>query len=147
MHPEASHVIDPPAKPAAVPSWLEWKGTGGVLVVDDDEAVRLVLTRTLTKIGFSVTAAADGREAVAHMAEDPGRYRLVLLDYKLPGMDSGAVFAEIRRRRNDLPVILMSGYCQEDAAHRSGGMDFANFLHKPFTIDVLASKVRQALGA
>jgi two-component system cell cycle sensor histidine kinase/response regulator CckA len=146
MHPEATHVIDRPAK-AAAPSWLEWKGSGGVLVVDDDEAVRLVLMRTLTKIGFSVTVAADGSEAVAHMKADPGRYRLVLLDYKLPGMDSSAVFYEIRNRRADLPVILMSGYCREDAADRSSGMDFADFLHKPFTIDVLASKVRQALGA
>jgi DNA-binding NtrC family response regulator len=146
MHPEATHVIERPAK-AVVPSWLEWKGSGGVLVVDDDEAVRLVLMRTLTKIGFSVTVAADGSEAVAHMEADPSRYRLVLLDYKLPGMDSSAVFHEIRVRRVDLPVILMSGYCREDAADRSSGMNFADFLHKPFTIDVLASKVRQALGA
>ena len=99
------------------------------------------------RIGFSVTAAADGAEAVAHMEADPNRYRLVLLDFKLPGMPSSAVFAEIRNRRVDLPVILMSGYCREDAADRSTGMDFADFLHKPFTIDVLASKVRQALGA
>jgi two-component system, cell cycle sensor histidine kinase and response regulator CckA len=146
MHPEATHVIERPAK-AVVPSWLEWKGSGGVLVVDDDEAVRLVLMRSLTKIGFTVTVAADGPEAVAHMEADPSRYRLVLLDFKLPGMDSSVVFHEIRSRRVDLPVILMSGYCREDAADRSSGMDFADFLNKPFTIDVLASKVRHALGA
>ncbi|HZZ19098.1 MAG TPA: response regulator [Opitutaceae bacterium] len=146
MLPEASNVIERP-KAAAVPTWLEWKGSGCVLVIDDDEAVRLVLLRTLTKIGFSVTLAADGTEAVAHMEADPTRYNLALLDYKLPGMDSGTVFCQIRSKRPDIPVILMSGYSREDAADRSSGMDFADFLHKPFTVDVLATKVRTALGA
>jgi CheY-like chemotaxis protein len=145
MPPEILHAIDRPTKAAPVPAWLEWKSTGGVLVVDDDEAVRLVLLRTLTKLGFSVNVAANGTEAVALMEDDPARYRLVLLDYKLPGMDSGAVFTEIRAKRPDLPIILMSGYCREDAIDHSGGRDFADFLHKPFTVDVLASKVRLAL--
>jgi two-component system cell cycle sensor histidine kinase/response regulator CckA len=147
MTPEAPHVIDRPAKPAPVPAWLEWKGSGSVLVIDDDEAVRLVLLRTLTKIGFAVSLAGDGREALVHMEADPGRYRLILLDYKLPGMDSRTLFGEMRAKRPDVPVILMSGYCREDAADRSNGMDLADFLHKPFTIDVLASKIRGALGA
>jgi CheY-like chemotaxis protein len=146
MSPELPHVIDRPAK-APVPAWLEWKGSGSVLVIDDDEAVRMVLLRTLTKIGFSVTLAADGTEAVAQIAADPTRYRLALLDYKLPGMDSRTVFSEIRSRRPDIPVILMSGYTREDAAGRAGSMDFADFLNKPFTVEVLATKVRLALGA
>lgn len=147
MIPPTFHVIDRPAKAAPAPAWLEWKGSGSVLVIDDDEAVRLVLLRTLMKIGFSVSVAADGSEAVALFAADPQSFRLALLDYKLPGMQSQDVFAHLRSRRPDLPVILMSGYSREDAADKSAGLDYADFLHKPFTVDVLATKVRHALGA
>jgi two-component system cell cycle sensor histidine kinase/response regulator CckA len=130
-----------------VPAWLEWKGSGGILVVDDDDAVRMVLVRALSKIGFTVSAAAEGTQALAFYDADPRRYRLVLLDFKLPGMDSKAVLAGIRAKRPELPVILMSGYCRQDAAERSSGMPVSDFLHKPFTVDSLASKVRGALGA
>jgi two-component system cell cycle sensor histidine kinase/response regulator CckA len=147
MIPQTLHVIDRPAKAAPVPAWLEWKGSGSVLVIDDDEAVRLVLLRTLMKIGFCVSIAADGSEAVALFEADPSSFRLALLDYKLPGMHSRDVFAHLRSKRPDIPVILMSGYCREDAADKADGADYADFLHKPFTVDVLASKVRHALGA
>jgi DNA-binding NtrC family response regulator len=146
MFPENPHVIDRPAKAAPLPAWLEWKGSGSVLVVDDDEAVRLVLLRTLMKIGFSVSVAGDGSEAVALFEADPSSFRLALLDYKLPGMHSKDVFAHLRSKRPDLPVILMSGYSREDAVDKDKGLDYACFLHKPFTVEVLATKVRHALG-
>lgn len=147
MEPSTLPVADRPALAPAAPAWLEWKGSGGVLVVDDDEAVRMVLVRALSKIGFTVSAAADGTQALSFYCADPGRYRLVLLDFKLSGMDSKTVLAEIRARRTDLPVVLMSGYCRQDAAERASGMEVTDFLHKPFTVDILASKVRAALGA
>jgi len=147
MIPPTFHVVDRPARTTPAPSWLEWKGSGSVLVIDDDEAVRLVLLRTLMKIGFSVSVAGDGSEAVALFEADPTSFRLALLDYKLPGMLSRDVFAHMRSKRPDLPVILMSGYSREDAADKLAGHDYADFLHKPFTVDVLATKVRQALGA
>jgi two-component system cell cycle sensor histidine kinase/response regulator CckA len=131
-----------------LPQWLAWKGAGDVLVIDDDESVRTVLMRTLQKIGFTVTLAGDGSEALERFSADPSRYRLVLLDYKLPGMDSKSVLSEMRTNKPALPVILMSGYCREEAAGPTPpGSTPCEFLHKPFTMDVLASKVRHAVGS
>ena len=134
------------ARPSAAPSWQDWRASGHVLVVDDDEAVRMVLTRTLSRIGLTVSVAANGHEAVALFAAEAEKFTLVLLDFKLPGMDSRTVFGELRARKAGIPVILMSGYGQLEALGSSDGLDFAEFLHKPFTMAVLAAKLRTALG-
>lgn len=126
---------------------LEWRGTGLVLVVEDEMAIRIVLSRALTRLGFKVTLAADGAEAVTQFRAAPGGYALALLDFKLPGMTSEDVLREIRRLRPDLPVILTSGYDRDEAMNRSSGMAITSFLHKPFTVDSLATELRFALGS
>jgi two-component system cell cycle sensor histidine kinase/response regulator CckA len=115
------------------------RASARVLVVDDDDAVGLVLSRTLTRLGYTSDLAADGQKALEIFNAHPEWYSLVLLDFKLPGMDSGTVFRELRRRRPDVPVILMSGYSREDALGNSAGMDLVGFLKKPFTRETLAS--------
>ncbi len=133
------------AKPAA--NWQEWRGTGHVLVIDDDEAVRLVLIRTLQRAGLTVSAAGTGPEALEIFRTEAARCSLVLLDFKLPGMDSATVFRELRARRADVPVILMSGYGQQEAMESaSASSDYYAFLNKPFTMAVLTAQVRDALG-
>jgi two-component system cell cycle sensor histidine kinase/response regulator CckA len=138
------HAVDSQAKPAQ--AWQEWRGSGHILVVDDDEAVRTVLMRTLKRAGLSVSVAGNGAEALEEFAVETGRFSLVLLDFKLPGMDSKTLFRELRARRPDIPVILMSGYGQEEAMENSSAQDYIEFLHKPFTMGVLTAKVRDALG-
>ena len=121
------------------PDPLRLQATAHVLVVDDDEAVGLVLSRTLTRLGYSSDVAADGAQAITLFEADPAQYSLVLLDFKLPGMDSGTVYRRLRVRRPDLPVILMSGYNREEALGNAAGLELAGFLHKPFTRETLAS--------
>ncbi len=131
----------------SAPGWQGWRGEGCVLVVDDDDAIRAVLARALTKMGFTTAVAAEGDAALSIFGADPERFSLVLLDYKLPGMDSKDVFHAIRQRRGDLPVVLMSGYHKEEAVKNSSGMDLAGFIHKPFTMDVLANELRSVLSS
>jgi CheY-like chemotaxis protein len=125
---------------------VERRGSGRVLVIEDDFAIRIVLSRALTRLGFTATLAADGPEALAQFSADPGQFALALLDFKLPGMTSEVVLREIRAQRPDLPVILTSGYDKDEAMNRSGGMEVTSFLHKPFTVDSLANELRFALG-
>jgi len=127
-------------------AWQEWRGSGHILVVDDDEAVRTVLMRTLVRAGLTVNVAGNGQEALAQFAVESGRFSLVLLDFKLPGMDSKTLFRELRVHRPDIPVILMSGYGQQEAMENSSDNDYIEFLHKPFTMGVLTAKIRAALG-
>jgi len=118
-----------------------------VLVVDDDVAVGLILARTLARLGYESDVAGDGPKGLSLFTAGPGNYSLVLLDYKLPGMDSSTVYRHLRGLRPDLPVVLMSGYNREDALEKSAGMDLAGFLHKPFTADTLRSALGSACGA
>jgi len=110
-------------------------------------AIRIVLSRALTRLGFTATLAADGTEALAQFRAAPGQYALALLDFKLPGITSEEVLREIRSQRPDMPVILTSGYDRDEAMNRSSGMEVTSFLHKPFTVDSLAAELRYALGA
>ena len=126
---------------------LERRGSGRVLVVEDDFAIRIVLSRALTRLGFTATLAENGPEALSQFRIDPAAYVIALLDFKLPGMTSEDVLREIRAHRPDLPVILTSGYDRDEAMNRSVGMDVTSFLHKPFTVDSLAAELRLALGA
>jgi two-component system cell cycle sensor histidine kinase/response regulator CckA len=126
---------------------LERRASGRVLVVEDDTAIRIVLSRALARLGFTATLAADGTEAMAQFAADPDQFGLVLLDFKLPGMTSEDVLRGIRARRPELPVVLTSGYDREEAMSRTAGMGVTRFLHKPFTVESLACELRNALGS
>jgi two-component system cell cycle sensor histidine kinase/response regulator CckA len=137
---------NPPENSASAPGWQAWRGEGCVLVIDDDDAIRAVLARALMKLGFTTEVASDGDSALATFGADPERFSIVLLDYKLPGMDSKDVFRAIRQRRADLPVVLMSGYHKEEAVKNSSGMGLAGFIHKPFTMDVLVAELRSVLS-
>jgi two-component system cell cycle sensor histidine kinase/response regulator CckA len=131
----------------AADSQGERRPAGRVLVVDDDDAIGLILARTLARLGYDSDVADDGPKAMSIFNADPAQYSLVLLDFKLPGMDSGTVYRQLRGLRPDLPVVLMSGYNREDALEKSAGMDLAGFLHKPFTPDTLRTALSSACGS
>jgi two-component system, cell cycle sensor histidine kinase and response regulator CckA len=119
-------------------------GRPTVLVVDDEDAVRMVARRILEHHGFTVVSAADGGEAVALLRQH-SNVAAVLLDLSMPSMSGEDVLRELRRVRSDLPVILCSGYSQEQVAERFAGHDVAGFVQKPFRGLALVEKVRAAL--
>jgi two-component system, cell cycle sensor histidine kinase and response regulator CckA len=123
----------------------EWRGKGRVLVVDDEDAVRIVITSAVTRLGFTVDSASDGPTAIALFELDPASYAVVLLDVRLPNMDGVEVMRRMRRVRADAPVILMSGYNKLGALDEQGGEIPAAFLHKPFTLGTLTTAVRAVL--
>jgi CheY-like chemotaxis protein len=108
-----------------------------VLVVDDDPAVLALLARILGTLGFEVTMATDGREAIA--ALETRGFDLVVTDVVLPEMDGIAV-AQVAERRGDVPVLFVSGCTSEELAQRglSGG---AAVMQKPFTADDFARAI------
>lgn len=102
-----------------------------ILVVDDEEYVRMVLRRIIERLGLRVILANDGREGV-ELAADP-EVMGVLLDLTMPRMGGQAAYQEIHRMRPDLPVIMMSGYDASEVAERFGDHGPIYFLQKPFT--------------
>jgi PAS domain S-box-containing protein len=123
-----------------------WRGTGTVLVVDDEADVRQVAEEMLETLGFAVEIAEDGRRAVERLRQNPGRIDLVLLDLTMPGPDGAATLRELRRVRADLPAILMSGYVENDAVTGFEDMGIAGFVQKPFRLATLARCVKRVTG-
>jgi PAS domain S-box-containing protein len=121
-------------KPPVSPSW---RGQGLVLLVDDEEAVRSVAGDMLRQAGFTVVTASDGCKAVTVFKEHLDEIVLVLLDLTMPAMDGEETLRELHRLKRDMPVILCSGYDEQDATCRFEAQELAGFLKKPFTREEL----------
>ncbi len=124
-----------------------WRATGTILVVDDEEVVRNVTARLLRSFGFETLLAADGVDGVSQFQQHSGEITAVLLDLTMPGLDGEAVFRKVRALRTDVPVLLMSGYDEQEAISRFESKELAGFLQKPFTVEQLASKLRAILAS
>ncbi len=122
-----------------------WKGEGTILVVDDEPSVRTVARMMLERKGFDVLAAADGQEALEVFSQRDDGVDLVLLDMTMPRMSGQETFRQLRRIRSDLPVLLTSGYNEQDAISRFAGKGLAGFIQKPFQHDLLIEKIRGIL--
>jgi len=130
-----------------LPSLAKTRGEGLVLVVDDEETVRATAARMLESAGYTTRLAANGKEGLERFNEEPGTFRLVLLDLTMPHMDGVDTFRELRRVRPEIRVILMSGYNKQEAVDRFTGKGLAGFVQKPFQIQALLGKVKEVLDA
>ncbi|MHB8834361.1 MAG: hybrid sensor histidine kinase/response regulator [Candidatus Methylomirabilia bacterium] len=117
-----------------------------ILLVEDEAPLRELCETILTQLGYRVSVAADGLEALRRVREQGLKPDLVVTDVIMPGMSGAEIARELRRDRPDLKVLYMSGY-SDDAIARHGVLEAGiNFVEKPFTEPVLAAKVREALG-
>ncbi len=117
--------------------------SGRVLVVDDEDGVRTVTAHILGRMGLEVLQAASGMAAIELIRHESKGLRAVLLDLTMPEMDGIEAFRHISAVAPEVPVILCSGFDEQDMAERFGGLGFAAFLHKPFDVAAL----RRALHA
>ncbi len=122
-----------------------WSGQGTILLADDEETVRIVARRMLEMAGFQVLIAQDGCEAVDMFTRHAGEIRAVLLDMTMPCMHAEEVLPAIRAIDARVPVILSSGYNEQDAVNRFVGSGLAAFIHKPYRYETLLRTLRQAL--
>lgn len=143
--PAAKGLAQPIAPPAPSPS--AWKGSGRVLVIDDEEAVREVSLSILRALGFEAEAAHDGIEGLEKFEAAPGRYTAVLLDLTMPRIDGEETFLRLRQLQPDVKVILMSGYNRVDAINRFTGKGLAGFVQKPFPVETLAAELQRVFTA
>lgn len=135
------------AAPPAVPRESDqWRGTGAVLVIDDDGGVRDIAGRILERAGLTVFAAGDGAEGVEVFREHRQEIDVVVLDLTMPGMGGVEAAGALRGLRADLPIIFMSGYTVEDVPLPAAGLGPTGFVQKPFTTADLVAAVRRAAG-
>jgi two-component system cell cycle sensor histidine kinase/response regulator CckA len=124
----------------------KWRGTGTVLLVDDDESVRKVGRRMLEALGFSVLLANDGREAIDVFRVRHSDISCVILDLTMPVMDGGDAFRELRGIDPDVLVLLSSGYNEQETMEHFEGSGLAGFIQKPYHVPLLQEKLRKVLA-
>jgi len=124
-----------------------WTGRGRILVVDDDAMVRTVARRLLESFGLTVVEATGGAEAIERFLDDPDAFDTILLDLTMPDVGGPEVFRAVRAIRPGLPVVLMSGYHEDEASATFGDKGLAGFVQKPFTPADLAKRMRIALAS
>jgi PAS domain S-box-containing protein len=122
-----------------------WRGTGTVLVVDDEITVRNVTKRMLAKAGLEALTAADGEEGLKVFLSNREAIRLVILDMTMPRMDGAEAFEQIRRIDTEVPVLLMSGYSEAEATQKFEAPGLSGYLQKPFGTSTLLGKIQSIL--
>lgn len=126
-----------PREPRSVevtPELVHGHGTG-VLIVEDNPQVGAFAMHSLTDLGYRPVLAINGQEALAELARDVSRFKVVFSDVVMPGMTGIELAHEIRRRCAELPVVLTSGYSHVLAEKGTDGFEL---LHKPYSVEQLS---------
>ena len=110
----------------------EWRGSGKVLVIDDEEVVRSVTKQALSRRGFQVLTAENGEEGLERFHKDESDIVLVLLDMTMPGMNGIEVLEKLRMVNEHVPVLLSSGYTENYSKTTNREAQNTAFLQKPY---------------
>ena len=120
-------------------------GTGTILLAEDNEGLQEAAKEMLEKLGYHVTLASNGAEAVQIFAKDPGQFDLLILDVVMPTLSGPAAFSQMRSIRPDLRVLFSTGYTAETACLNSLTEQGASVLQKPYSLKNLGQMVRGLL--
>jgi two-component system, cell cycle sensor histidine kinase and response regulator CckA len=121
------------------------RGTETILLVEDESAVRTLARRVLEREGYTVLEARHGRDAIRIVDEREAPIHLVVSDAVMPEMDGPALIRALTARGLAVPVLLMSGYTDDEVVRRGASEPELSFLQKPFTARELAAAVRRVL--
>jgi len=119
---------------------------GTVLVVDDEDIVRVVVTRMLQRLGYRPLTARDGYEALEAFRANREDIVAVLLDLTMPRMDGEEACRELRRVDPQVPIVIASGYSEQEVAERFATHRISGFIQKPYRLETLAARLRAALA-
>ncbi|MEX1128703.1 MAG: response regulator [Vicinamibacterales bacterium] len=139
QRPRSGRVSPAATRPAAAPT-----GRARILVVDDEETVRELLSKTLALAEYEVDVAPEGRTAIDRMRIIP--YDLLITDLRMPGVDGLTVIREARRLKADIPVIIVTGYSTEASAIEAINLGVQGYLTKPFRVPRVLAAAAKALG-
>jgi CheY-like chemotaxis protein len=132
-------------QPSQLPGGFQ--GTETILVVDDEGMVRQLLYESLAELGYSILDAKDGSEALRIAESHIGQIDLLLTDLVMPGMNGKELAQRFVLVHPESKVLFVSAYPGESAEFDLAANSNCGFVAKPFTIDILAGKVRALLSA
>lgn len=120
-------------------------GAGTILLVEDEDAVRVFSARALRNKGYVVIEAHSGEEALTQLGKGDVKIDLTVTDVVMPQMDGPTLYTHIRKRWPDMKVIFVSGYTEDRLREQFKSGESIFFLPKPFTLKQLAAKVKEVL--
>ncbi|TPK80925.1 MULTISPECIES: PAS domain-containing sensor histidine kinase [unclassified Mesorhizobium] len=147
---EAKNVAEPGEAPATAPvksadSVKDLSGSATVLLVEDEDAVRMGGVRALTSRGYTVHEASSGVEALEVFEALGGKVDIVVSDVVMPEMDGPTLLGELRKRQPDIKFVFVSGYAEDAFARNLPAEAHFGFLPKPFSLKQLATIVKDML--
>jgi PAS domain S-box-containing protein len=122
------------------------QGSGTILVVDDEHGMRNLARAILETSGFTVLTACDGGDAIRVFRRHAGEVVAIVLDLTMPVMNGEEAAAELRRIRDGVPIILSSGFSEQEVVGRFAGQGLAGFLKKPYEPSELTEALHRALA-
>jgi len=160
-HPPPAAVASPTAKTAATaplstpvstgPADVKMANPGGprelVMIVDDEDFVTLLAQRVLADEGYRVVTARDGFQAIELYRKLRNEIALIILDFTMPVMDGSDVFHELLQINPQVPVMLSSGFAEQDRLHAMLANGLRGFIPKPYTQQKLLTQIRATLDA
>ncbi len=124
----------------------KFRGSGTAMLIDDDETVCLVTRQMLESLGFSVVTAGEGAEAIEQFEEHADSVSVIFLDVAMPTMSGDEILRRIREIKDDVPVILLSGYSEQVVVDEFHDLVIAGFLQKPYNLKMLKERLGEVLG-
>jgi nitrogen-specific signal transduction histidine kinase/ActR/RegA family two-component response regulator len=118
-----------------------------ILMVDDDNLLRNATSRMLNHFGFKVLEAVDGKHGIEVFLEHLSEIDCVLLDLTMPNLGGEETLCEMRKIKDDIKIVLMSGYSEQEVAKRFSSISQIEFLQKPYTSKELREKLSKAMSA
>jgi two-component system cell cycle sensor histidine kinase/response regulator CckA len=125
---------------------VDLTGTGTILLVEDEDAVRMFSARALRDKGYRVIEAANGEAALEHIRQEANGIDLVISDVVMPKMDGPALMENIKKYNLSIKIIFISGYTEDNFRESLANNSSVHFLPKPFNLKELAQKTKEAMN-
>ena len=122
-----------------------WQGSGTILLVEDEEEIRLLAKTILTNLGFTIVEASNGKEALELYQQNAADISLVLLDIGMPVMDGYELFRELKKLNPALPIIISSGFGDTVVTARIPRDEIAGLVGKPYSFDQLREVLKMVV--
>jgi PAS domain S-box-containing protein len=145
------HIFLPVSEKLVVPEKSEngqsLQGSGTLLLVDDEDSIRMVAKRMLEQLGYQILTASNGAEALEIYRREQDRINLVILDMIMPGMGGAEFYQKVKEIDPMVKVLLSSGYSLDGEAQEVMAAGASGFIQKPYRLNTLSHQVAKLLGA
>ncbi len=123
-----------------------FEGEGKILVIDDEEIIRMATTAMLEECGYEVITAGSGNEGIEMFGQFSDTIKLVILDMAMPGKTGKETYIDLINIKPDVKVLLASGYEQDEHVDELLKLGVNGFIQKPFALAEISRKVSETIG-